>query len=159
MYHRRKQSQPVTKPCRQPFSALGCLFVLLLCQSSLVFANNVLIAIQYDPNIQEGVTANGELYDPNSFSAAHYDLNFGTLVMVQDPQTGRGVQVRINDRTHQAGTIFLSPRAFQNLGFSSPNPAQVLIQVVQPGNGQSRPLHQPESFVRTISPTPIGHGQ
>lgn len=43
-------------------------------------------------------TANGELYDPEAFTAAHRSLPFGTHVRVTDMASGRSVIVRVNDR-------------------------------------------------------------
>ena len=45
-----------------------------------------------------GKTANGEAFHPNSFTAAHRTLKFGTRVRVTHIRTGRTVVVRINDR-------------------------------------------------------------
>jgi rare lipoprotein A len=44
------------------------------------------------------LTANGEKFNPNGFTAAHRSLKFGTLVRVTNLQTGRSIVVRINDR-------------------------------------------------------------
>jgi rare lipoprotein A len=43
-------------------------------------------------------TANGERFKPDSFTAAHPKLPFGTRVKVVEPRKGRSVVVRINDR-------------------------------------------------------------
>jgi rare lipoprotein A len=43
-------------------------------------------------------TANGETASPDSFTAAHRTLPFGTLVRVTNDLTGNWVVVRINDR-------------------------------------------------------------
>jgi rare lipoprotein A len=43
-------------------------------------------------------TANGEAFNPNSLTAAHRSLPFGSLVRVVNDKTGRSVVVRINDR-------------------------------------------------------------
>lgn len=52
-------------------------------------------AVWYD---LPGRTANGEQFDPNAMTAGHRTLPFGTRVRVVNPQTGRSVVVRINDR-------------------------------------------------------------
>jgi rare lipoprotein A len=44
------------------------------------------------------LTANGEMASPNSLTAAHRTLPFGTLVRVTNDVTGAWVLVRINDR-------------------------------------------------------------
>jgi rare lipoprotein A len=45
-----------------------------------------------------GVTADGERFNPNGFTAAHRTLPFGTRLKVVNEKTGRSVVVRINDR-------------------------------------------------------------
>jgi rare lipoprotein A len=43
-------------------------------------------------------TANGETFDPEALTAAHKTLAFDTRVRVTNPDNGRSVVVRINDR-------------------------------------------------------------
>ena len=43
-------------------------------------------------------TANGETFDAEALTAAHRTLPFDTRVRVTNPDTGRSVTVRINDR-------------------------------------------------------------
>jgi peptidoglycan lytic transglycosylase len=45
-----------------------------------------------------GRTANGEAFKPDSLTAAHPTLPFGTRVKVVHSRSGRSVVVRINDR-------------------------------------------------------------
>ena len=63
-------------------------------------------------------TANGEVYDPNAFTAAHPSLPFGTWVTVSGP--GGSIQVRINDRGPFVGgrIIDLSRAAGDAIGLS-----------------------------------------
>ncbi|VTZ51524.1 Endolytic peptidoglycan transglycosylase RlpA [Methylocella tundrae] len=44
------------------------------------------------------VTASGERFDQDGFTAASRTLPFGTRLQVTNPATGRSVIVRINDR-------------------------------------------------------------
>jgi len=44
------------------------------------------------------LTASGEHFDPNGFTAASRTLPFGARLHVTNPKTGRSVIVRINDR-------------------------------------------------------------
>ena len=44
------------------------------------------------------LTANGERFNPNGYTAAHRSLKFGTLVRVTNLRNGLSVVVRINDR-------------------------------------------------------------
>ena len=48
-----------------------------------------------------GRTANGEIYNPNTMTAAHHSLPFGTRVKVVNKKNGRSVVVRITDRTNE----------------------------------------------------------
>lgn len=56
------------------------------------------IASWYTTDKSESLTANGETFDPNSLSAAHKSLKFGTIVRVTNTVNGKSVDVRINDR-------------------------------------------------------------
>jgi rare lipoprotein A len=47
---------------------------------------------------ESGRVASGGRFDPNSMTAAHRTLPFGTKVRVTDPKTGRSVIVTVNDR-------------------------------------------------------------
>ncbi|PID29768.1 MAG: septal ring lytic transglycosylase RlpA family lipoprotein [Candidatus Cloacimonadota bacterium] len=43
-------------------------------------------------------TANGEIFDPEKLTCAHKTLPFGTKLRITDPDTGKSVIVRVNDR-------------------------------------------------------------
>src|SRR5262245_51153953 len=43
-------------------------------------------------------TASGDVFDPSEFTAAHRTLPFGTRLLVTDLESGRAVEVRVNDR-------------------------------------------------------------
>lgn len=43
-------------------------------------------------------TANGEKFDPHGMTAAHKKLPFNTMVRVTNPENGKSILVRINDR-------------------------------------------------------------
>lgn len=76
----------------------------------------------YAPHLHGRPTASGGVYDRGLLTAAHASLPFGTLVRVANFDTGRMVDVMINDRKSQDGrllnlseaaanAIILSPRA------------------------------------------------
>ena len=48
-----------------------------------------------------GRTASGETYNPNTMTAAHHSLPFGTKIKVVNKKNGRSVVVRITDRTNE----------------------------------------------------------
>jgi len=85
-------------------------------------------------------TASGEVMDPKGFTAAHVSLPFGTVVRVDDLDTGRSVVVTINDRgPFVAGRIIdLSYGSAKALGMVERGVARVRIQVLKDeGDGPS----------------------
>jgi len=81
-------------------------------------------------------TANGERFDRNKLTAAHFDLPFGTRVRVTNKRNGRQVVVKINDRfpieTLRKGRIIdLSYRAAQELKMVREGVVPVLLEVIR----------------------------
>ena len=56
------------------------------------------MASWYGPRFHGRRTANGEVFDMHALTAAHPKLPFGSVVRVLNLETGRSVDVRINDR-------------------------------------------------------------
>ena len=56
------------------------------------------LASWYGPRFHGRRTASGEKFDMHALTAAHPSLPFGSIVRVENPETGRSVDVRINDR-------------------------------------------------------------
>ncbi|BBC72553.1 RlpA-like protein precursor [Altererythrobacter sp. B11] len=56
------------------------------------------VASYYGKRFAGRPTASGEAFDPQDFTAAHRTLPFGSKVRVTNPDNGRSVVVRINDR-------------------------------------------------------------
>lgn len=52
----------------------------------------------YGPGFHGHLTANGETYNQEGFSAAHRSLPFDTELLVTRVDTGKSVVVRVNDR-------------------------------------------------------------
>lgn len=52
----------------------------------------------YGPGFHGQKTANGEVYNQNSFTAAHKSLKFGTLLKITNLKNNKSVVIRINDR-------------------------------------------------------------
>ncbi len=52
----------------------------------------------YGPRFNGKKTANGEVFDQNSFTAAHKKYSFGTLLRITNPKNNKSVIVRVNDR-------------------------------------------------------------
>ena len=92
------------------------------------------IASWYGPGFHGKKTANGEIFDTNSLSAAHRTLQMPCFVRVTNLDNNRSVIVRVNDRgpfvkTHNR-IIDLSQRAAQLLGFISSGTARVKVQIM-----------------------------
>ncbi len=90
------------------------------------------IASWYGPKFHNKKTANGEIFDMNSVSAAHRTLPMPSLVRVTNLNTGRAINVRINDRGPFAhGRIIdLSRRAAQLLGFERAGTSPVRVEIL-----------------------------
>ncbi|MBV1695118.1 MAG: septal ring lytic transglycosylase RlpA family protein [Hyphomicrobiales bacterium] len=76
--------------------------------------------------------ASGGWFNPNGMTAAHRTLPFGTRVRVTRLDTGRSVEVRINDRgPFIAGRIIdLSRGAAQVIGMTGQGLARVQVAVL-----------------------------
>jgi rare lipoprotein A len=77
-------------------------------------------------------TANGERMNPNAMTAAHKFLPFGTRVRVVDQNSGKSIQVTINDRGPfvRGRIIDLSRAAATRLGISGAGTGKVCLQQV-----------------------------
>jgi len=84
----------------------------------------------YGPGFAGRCTANGDIFDPREFTAAHRDLPFGTPVRVTNLHNGRTVVVTINDRgPYVKGRLLdVSLAAARALGMLRRGVASVLIQ-------------------------------
>ncbi|MDJ0572592.1 MAG: septal ring lytic transglycosylase RlpA family protein [Pleurocapsa sp. MO_192.B19] len=86
----------------------------------------------YGPGFHGRLTANGEVYNQNAFTAAHPSLAFGTRVKVTNLNNGRSVVVRINDRGPYAGgrVIDVSAAAANSLGMINSGVAPVEVTIL-----------------------------
>jgi rare lipoprotein A len=82
-------------------------------------------------------TASGETYDMRALTAAHRTLPFGTRVLVTRIDTGRSVEVRINDRGPwvDGRIIDLSYAAAQQIGAVGAGIVTVRVRVVATPDG------------------------
>ncbi len=55
-------------------------------------------ASYYSDKLQGHKMANGEKYDPDSFSCAHRTIPIGTMVKVRNPSNGKECIVKVTDR-------------------------------------------------------------
>ncbi|MEX0844129.1 MAG: septal ring lytic transglycosylase RlpA family protein [Balneolaceae bacterium] len=91
------------------------------------------MASWYGPNFHGKLTANGETYDMNGVSAAHRTLPFGTILLVENLDNGKTVQVRINDRGPYAKDriIDLSKAAAEQVDMIGPGTARVRLYLLE----------------------------
>jgi len=90
------------------------------------------LASWYGEDFHGRQTANGEIYDMNSVSAAHATLPMPTYVRVTNLSNNRSVIVRINDRGpyHPDRIIDVSVKTAVLLGFYSNGVAPVRVEYV-----------------------------
>ncbi|AEQ51442.1 septal ring lytic transglycosylase RlpA family protein [Pelagibacterium halotolerans] len=88
----------------------------------------------YGPAFHGRLTANGEIFDMYSLSAAHPTLPLPSYVRVTNADTGATTIVRVNDRGpfSYERTIDLSRRAAEVLGFQQQGTANVRVQYIGP---------------------------
>ena len=72
-------------------------------------------------------TASGEIFRQNLYTAAHWKIKMGTLVMVYNPESQKQLIVKINDRCPKHSLIDLTKRAAQELEISGCKPVKVRI--------------------------------
>jgi len=90
------------------------------------------IASWYGEQFHGRYTANGEVFDLNSLTAAHHTLPLPSIVEVTNLENGRSIQLRVNDRGPFArGRIIdVSQHAAQLLGFDRNGTAKVHVKVL-----------------------------
>lgn len=91
------------------------------------------MASWYGPNFHGKLTANGETYDMDGITAAHRTLPFGTVLLVENIDNGRTVQVRVNDRGPFAKDriIDLSKGAAESVDMIGPGTANVRLYLLE----------------------------
>lgn len=109
-------------------------FVLGTFAASTTFANgpasaNGLISV-YADLYQGRATASGMPYDRAALTAAHATLPFGTVVRVANFESGRMVDLKINDRKREDGRLITISRAAADVIGLAPNrtaPGSLLV--------------------------------
>lgn len=91
------------------------------------------VASFYADYFQGRKTASGEPFDQKALTAAHPSLPFGTRVLVTRKDTGKQVEVLINDRGPfvKGRIIDLSKRAARELGMIDRGTAPVLVTALR----------------------------
>lgn len=88
--------------------------------------------------LKRGTTSLGEKVMPWHLIGAHKTLPLPALVKVTNPENGKSVKLRINDRGPfiPGRLLDISPRAAKKLGFYDQGLATVEIKVLSVGDGQ-----------------------
>jgi rare lipoprotein A len=110
------------------------------------------IASWYGDAFHLKATANGEVFDMNTVSAAHTTLPLPSMVEVTNLDNGRKLVVRVNDRGPFVDNrlIDLSREAAIQLGFHRQGLANVRVRYMGPA-----PLLGPADGLRTASAKPL----
>ena len=87
----------------------------------------------YGPGFHGHKTANGEVYDQMSFTAAHKSLKFGTLLKITNLKNSKSVVVRINDRGPyiHGRDLDLSKAAALELGFVRKGVSKIKVEEIR----------------------------
>ena len=93
------------------------------------------LASYYDKKYNYRKTSNGEIYDPDSLTAAHPFLPCNTIALVTNTKNNKSVTVRINDRMpeHPGRIIDLSPAAAKKLGMMQDGIVEVILEIIKLG--------------------------
>ena len=128
------------------------------------------VASSYGPGFAGRSTSSGETFNPNGLTAASKTLPLGSRVRVTNPDNGRSVVVRINDRGPfvNGRSLDLSRRAAQRIGLTGKGVGRVRIATVgAPSYSDATvappavrrtiyPVRSRNSIRRTVVSNPVG---
>jgi len=140
----------------RPYMVAGRMYV----PQENVHYRNEGIASWYGDDFHGRLTANGEVYDMNSLSAAHPTLPMPCYVRVTNLGNRRSVIVRINDRGpyHANREIDLSGKAAELLGFAGRGLARVRVEYVGPAPLEGSDDRRLLATLREGEPAPAPSG-
>lgn len=92
----------------------------------------VMKASWYGPRFHGRLTANGEIFDQETLTAAHKTYRFGTLLRLTNPANSKSVIVRINDRGPyiHGRELDLSKAAAREIGMLYRGVAKIKVEEV-----------------------------
>ena len=103
--------------------------------------------------------AGGERFEPGVISAAHATLPMPSIVEVTNMETGRRLEVRVNDRgaTQSGRVIELSRAAADALGYGSKSTAKVRVRYLRPAglDAASAPRTYAAAPPPALTPAPV----
>lgn len=105
-----------------------CVFLFLITLQAQEFG----VASYYADAFHGRKTANGETYDKNAYTAAHKELEFGTIIKVTRLDNNKSVQLRVNDRGPfiSGRVVELSKVAAEKIGLIRDGIAEVRVDVI-----------------------------
>ncbi len=114
--------------------------------------NRTGVASWYGDEFHQKATANGEIFDMNTATAAHTTLPLPSMVEVTNLDNGRKITVRVNDRGPFVDNrlIDLSHEAARQLGYDRAGLANVRVRYVGPA-----PLLGPDAGLRYAAAKPL----
>lgn len=100
------------------------------------FEPEVMVATYYGGRFHGRRTASGEIYNQHALTCAHRSLPFDTQLVVTNPDNGKSVEVRVNDRGPfvRGRDIDLSYAAAKEIGIILQGVAPVEVMVIHPEN-------------------------
>jgi rare lipoprotein A len=99
-------------------------------------------ASYYGSDFHGETTASGEVFDASAFTAAHRTFPFNTWLLVTNPENGKSVTVRVNDRGPYSGDriIDLSKAAFEAIASLSRGVIDVSVRPASAPSGSGTNL-------------------
>lgn len=99
----------------------------------------VMVATYYGNKFHGRRTASGEIYNQYHLTCAHKSLPFDTQLIVTNPNNGKTVEVRVNDRGPftRGRDIDLSYAAAKEIGIILQGVAPVEVIVIHPENNKN----------------------
>jgi rare lipoprotein A (peptidoglycan hydrolase) len=121
-------------------------------------SSHTAVASWYGPGFEGHRTSSGESYDPEAMTAASPSLPMGSHVRVANPDTGKSVVVRINDRGPfvHGRSLDLSYGAAEEIGLTDKGTTRVQVTPAAtstPAPGSSHVAHADSAAAkpRTVS--------
>jgi len=124
----RFRARPVTMATIFALSLIAPAAVMVPDASAKTFNG---VASYYGARFHGRQTANGERFNMHALTAAHKTLPFGTKLKVTNPDNGRSVVVRINDRGPYVGNrvLDLSKGAAAKIGMVQKGVGKVKMEI------------------------------
>ena len=117
------------------------------------------MASWYGEDFHAKYTANGEIYDMNTLTAAHRTLPLPSIVRVTNLENGRSLVLRVNDRGPFAKNriIDISKRGAQLLGYKEKGVTKVRVEILAEESRRLKAALTGESYepVKTVFSAPI----